>query len=41
MENPSAIRFANPRMRTIEALNEAPRTPETTAKVVTAPSIPP
>jgi len=41
MEKPSARRFANPMIKTIEAFNEAPTTPETTAKVVIEPSIPP
>jgi len=41
MENPSAKRFAKPKIKTIEDVREAPITPDTTAKVVTVPSIPP
>jgi hypothetical protein len=41
IEKPSATRFANPSMRIMVVESSAPATPETTAKVVTAPSIPP
>ena len=38
---PSANRFANPNIKTIEGESEAPTTPATIAKVVTAPSVAP
>jgi hypothetical protein len=41
IENPSARRFANPRMRIIRVSRFAPTDHATTAKVVTHPSIPP
>ena len=41
MEKPSAQRFAAPRISTIEGSSAAPATPETTAKVVTMPSLAP
>ena len=41
IEKPSAKRFAKPRIRIIVVESDAPTTPATTAKVVTAPSIPP
>ena len=41
MENPSANRLANPNIKITEGESEAPTTPATTAKVVTAPSVAP
>ena len=41
MLNPSPSKFAMPRMITIPEDSPAPATPETTAKVVTAPSMEP
>ena len=41
IENPSANKFAKPRMRIIDEDKDAPIAPATTAKVVTLPSIPP
>jgi acyl-CoA reductase-like NAD-dependent aldehyde dehydrogenase len=41
IENPAAKRFAAPMMRTMREERFAPMVPVTTAKVVTAPSIPP
>jgi hypothetical protein len=39
--NPSANKFANPNIKTTEGESEAPTTPATIAKVVTAPSVAP
>ena len=41
IEKPSANKFANPKIKIIEEFSDAPTTPDTTAKVVIAPSIPP
>jgi len=41
MEKPSANKLAKPRIMTILADKAAPATPETTANVVTEPSIAP
>jgi hypothetical protein len=41
IEKPSANRFANPNIKTTEGESEAPTTPATIAKVVTAPSVAP
>ena len=41
MENPSATRLANPITRITAGESSAPTTPETMAKVVTEPSMPP
>lgn len=41
LENPSSSKFANPNITIIDGERDAPITPVTTAKVVTAPSIGP
>ncbi len=41
MEKPSAKKFANPRISTIEGERDVQMTPANTAKVVTVPSVAP